>query len=320
MALPRQNLASGPLRRPPQGNPSIPLKKTRNRNIALICILAFLFGVMSLSLVSVFVENYKRIARDSVQVDQQIKNLRDADTAVRYRAAEALGDLGSSRATEPLIAALKDPDAGLRSRAAEALGKILDRSAVEPLIAVLNNDKDSNVRRKAAAAVGRIGGTRAVEPLIAALRDTDSNVRRGAAEGLFDVPSLPPYLEDPRTIDPLTVALKDTDGTVRGAAARDLAKNKDPRAQSALLAAVQEHNPAAIAVAYTGVIRQGEPGAEDALIEALNEYGDVDMARTFLNCGNPKLEEAARAWALNHGFQITTGPGSGPSSQWGGKQ
>ena len=54
-------------------------------------------------------------------------------------------------------------------------------SAVEPLIARLG-DTDSDVRRGAAEALARLGEARAVEPLIARLGDTDSDVRRGAAD------------------------------------------------------------------------------------------------------------------------------------------
>jgi hypothetical protein len=50
---------------------------------------------------------------------------------------------------------------------------------------------------------------------------------------------------------------------------------------------LQERNTAAIAGAYQFYVDQGKPGSEDALAEY------------FLNCGDVKLEEAARAWAAN---------------------
>jgi len=40
------------------------------------------------------------------------------------------------------------------------------------------------------------------------------------------------------------------------------------------------------------------------------------MAEDYLNCGNPDLEDAARAWAKKHGYNVVTQPGGG-AVQWG---
>jgi HEAT repeat protein len=77
------------------------------------------------------------------------------DRSVQEEAAEALGELGDTRAVEPLIAALKDKDKGVREKAAEALGK-LGEPAVELLIATLGGN-DEIMRWRSAWALHRIG-------------------------------------------------------------------------------------------------------------------------------------------------------------------
>ena len=67
-------------------------------------------------------------------VEPLINALKDEDSGVRWKAAEALEEIGDERAVEPLINALKDEDSGVREGAAEALGEIGDERAVEPLI------------------------------------------------------------------------------------------------------------------------------------------------------------------------------------------
>ena len=34
------------------------------------------------------------------------------------------------------------------------------------------------------------------------------------------------------------------------------------------------------------------------------------MAEDYLNCGNPTLEDATRAWAKKHGYNVVTQPGN----------
>jgi HEAT repeat protein len=132
-----------------------------------------------------------------------------------WQAAEVLGQIGDTRAVEPLIAALKDEDSFVRWQAAEALGQIGDTRAVEPLIAALK-DESKQVRGPAAEALRRIGDARTVESLIAALKDESKQVRGPAAEVLGQI-------GNPRAVEPLIEALKDDDNNdVRIAAARAL--------------------------------------------------------------------------------------------------
>jgi len=81
--------------------------------------------------------------------------LPDKDYWVRKHAVEALGDIGDSRAVDPLIEALKYKNEYVRVDAAIALGKIGDNRAVEPLTNALR-DKDSYVRSNAVEALEKI--------------------------------------------------------------------------------------------------------------------------------------------------------------------
>lgn len=67
---------------------------------------------------------------------------------------------------------------------------------------------------------------------------------------------------------------------------------------------------------YFALIKIGRKGTEEALIEALNKFGYKRMAEDYLNCGNKKLEDAARQWAEEHGYEVVTGRGL-PRVVWG---
>ena len=135
--------------------------------------------------------------------------LEDDDEGIRWLATNALGKLGDKRAVTPLIAALKDTDSDVRCIAAHALGYLGDQPSPE-----------LSPSRSASAEQGRLACKRAVEPLIVALKDTDSSVRRWAANALGK-------LGDRRAIESLIVALKDTNPAVRESGAWALAKIGD---------------------------------------------------------------------------------------------
>jgi HEAT repeat protein len=153
-----------------------------------------------------------------------IHALKDEDIKVRKSVAEALGNMGEP-AVEPLIQTLEDKDSEVRKKAVKALGKLGDARAVGPLLQALHDSK-SEVRKKAAKALDKLGwkpgddservhyllakkkwaelvilGESAVKPLIQALEDTDSEVRKGAAETLGKI-------GDVKAVGPLVHALK----------------------------------------------------------------------------------------------------------------
>jgi len=68
-----------------------------------------------------------------------------------------LGELGDTRAVEPLINALNDENSWVRQSAASALGNIGDTRAEEPLKKA-SNDEDNEVQKIATKALIRIRG------------------------------------------------------------------------------------------------------------------------------------------------------------------
>jgi len=148
-----------------------------------------------------------------------------------------------------------------------------------------------------------------VKPLIAALKDTDFYVQQYATEALWKI-GIP-------AIEPLMAALMDSNPTVRMKATLALSKIDDFRAASTVQATLSRL--AGVAETYSSIIKQGDPGQEDALIDALNQFGNKKMAEDYQNCGNPKLEEAARAWVSRNGYETMSMP-SGRHLVWGSKQ
>jgi len=117
-------------------------------------------------------------------VDEFIVDLGDEDWVVRGIAAQSLGELGDTRAVDPLNEALKDDRWEVREAAALALGKIGDARSVDPLIEVLKGEVSYSDAEAAAEALGAIGDPRAVGPLNEALSDNRVGVRNAAAVAL----------------------------------------------------------------------------------------------------------------------------------------
>lgn len=126
--------------------------------------------------------------------------------------AEVLGDIGDSRAVEPLIDALCQSDNEREEEAIEEALVNIGKPAVESIIKALKQE-DIDLRWGLAKVLGNIGDSRAVEPLIEVLKDEneDEQVLREAAIALGK-------LGDARAVDPLTEVLKDEDADVREAA------------------------------------------------------------------------------------------------------
>lgn len=261
---------------------------------------------------------------DARAVEPLVSALGDART--RNEAVLALGLIGDPRAVKPLIAAFGDADTGLNFTIHEALHRF-GPAVVEPLIAALNNP-NANVRREAALALRppdearafdpmsfvlgnrepEVHDARAVGPLITLLRDPDPRVRAASVWTLS-------ALGDPRADEPLLAALDDADPKVRMIAAQFFGAGGSI-ARNRLIAALHKKDLAIVAGACQFFIALGERGSEGTLIGALQQMGTPSMAETYLNCGNPKLENAGGAWATAHGFSIRRQPGLG-GTQWG---
>ena len=220
------------------------------------------------------------------------------DYKVRWRAAEALGEIGDARAVEPLIAvSLQDENAGVRWGAAEALGKIGDARAIKSLMGAL---KDKDVREEAIRALRRIGDVRAVKPLlnetewiyyliatekwdevvkigkpavellIDALKDRYWNVRVCAVKALGDI-------GDARAVEPLIVILKRKyeDRDVREEAIRALGRIGDLRAVKPLLNETEWMSYLITIEKWDELVKIGKPAVKPLI--GVSEHEDTDV-------------------------------------------
>jgi HEAT repeat protein len=190
----------------------------------------------------------------------------------RHIVASALGELGDTRAVEPLLAAINDVDARVRASATSALREFGDARAVKPLIAALK-DVNEQVRSSAANALGALGDARAVEPLIAALKNVNEQVRSSAASALGN-------LGDERAARPLFAALtnEEADLWVRSSAASALGKLGEVGFRWLLVA-----------------IEYGDPEVSNSVASALRELGESGFQGLLaaLNDTNAKIRSSA---------------------------
>ncbi|HEY3120146.1 MAG TPA: HEAT repeat domain-containing protein [Vicinamibacteria bacterium] len=151
-----------------------------------------------------------------------IAALEGNDPGARWRAAMALGEIGSRarEAVPALVEVLDDEDESVRWAAATALAKLgpAARDAVPALTAALSDKKDEVLRRHAAVALGKVGPAahNAVAALIGAFKDFDATMRDDAGNALVSI--------GPAAVPGLIEALKDDDERVRWKAAESLTR------------------------------------------------------------------------------------------------
>lgn len=245
---------------------------------------------------------------DARAVEPLIRALKDEYWNVNKRAEEALGKMGEP-AVDPLIHALGNESWGVRKKAAAALGAIVDKRAVAPLMQVLK-DEDSVVRMSAAEALERLGwkpkddlekanyliakkkwnelarlGETVVAALIPALKDEDSDVRKGAAGALGEI-------GDARAVEPLIQGLNDKYWDVNKKAATALGKIGESAVEPLLQTLKAESGVVRWgAVATLGEIR--DKRAVEPLVRALkDEYQGVnrEAEEALGNIGEPAVE------------------------------
>jgi HEAT repeat protein len=124
--------------------------------------------------------------KDPRVVGPLLEALNDRNIRVKEAAAKSLKEVGEP-AVEPLIASLRDENQEVCFKAIVLLGEIGDSRAVEPLVGVLKNFELWAMRFEAAKALGMIKDPRAIGPLTEALYDKDEYVREGAEGALKEI-------------------------------------------------------------------------------------------------------------------------------------
>lgn len=153
--------------------------------------------------------------------------------AARERAAYLLGDIGDTRAVEPLIAAYtRETSRYTRLAIALALGKIGDARAAATLVALLDDVPFTPDYARIVDDYARIAGTEAVEPLLRVARSRRYTYG-GAARA---VRALAKLRADPRVLPGLIDALRPDAETATVLALIDtLAETGDAHAIDALI-------------------------------------------------------------------------------------
>ncbi len=166
-------------------------------------------------------------------VDAQLRLLDSPRSWRRATAAAALGDMGSVRATDPLVAHLLDSDRDVRSAAARSLGQLCATSAVGALVRCM---VQGTVPRIVAGDALLAMGPAAAPELRLLLAHDQPQIRERAAELLGS-------LGRPSDTAALLESLRDTSAEVRAKAARALGRLGDERASTALRETLADRVP-----------------------------------------------------------------------------
>ncbi len=151
---------------------------------------------------------------DKQAIQPLINGLKDSNDDIRDIAALALGNMQAKEAVAPLIQALTDNK--LNWRATVALGDIGDTRAIEPLTELWQKNHDMFIRLCAAYGLAKLDRyCKAFGFIIEALRNEDSYIRANAALLLGGT-------NDKRAIEPLIEALTDEDDAIHSFSAKSL--------------------------------------------------------------------------------------------------
>ncbi|MDL1902704.1 HEAT repeat domain-containing protein [Anaerolineae bacterium CFX9] len=216
-------------------------------------------------------------------LEQLIADLRQPDAAIRYEAAQQLGDFREFRAVEALIAALPDENAKVQYAAFSSLIKIGAPESALPLILWLIDSPDSKLWELMKLNIGlrlRRGLIDMVQRGDTALADHLNTVL--AADHL-DARQRTLYMRllgktgDKRQFDPFLELLVSDDLLISVAAAESLGYMGDERATEALIAILSDRlntSEQLRDVSAEALGRIGDRRAYDALIEALMDESE----------------------------------------------
>jgi HEAT repeat protein len=184
---------------------------------------------------------------------------------VRTAAAEGLGDIGSAKAIDALLAALKDDTIPEKLSVVDALSRIKDERVTDAFIAMLNG-KDDSAKRLAITALGRIGDDKSVQVLIATMKNAKLYY------SMTDIAIALSEAKNEHVDDLLIEAIKSKDDNVRYGAADALGRRKTAKAVDALIPVLQKDKNAEVRVSAAWALGEiGDDKAVDALLAAVRE-------------------------------------------------
>lgn len=205
-------------------------------------------------------------------VGEALRRLKQPDPEERRKAADQLHRLGGAVAVQALQGVLEDPNPGVRGTAVLALGMRKVRAALPALISHLTTDPSVAVRRMCAGFIPQFKEDRpeASVGLLQSLRDEDSIVVQGAAQGLG-------LLGEQSAVPELLKLLDREEWGVRKAAAWALVRLR-----------MGDHR---LVAALVKLRTEPEAAEHDLSVEEMN--ADLDIQREVaLQYGDPEPEPA----------------------------
>lgn len=192
-------------------------------------------------------------------------------TETQFSIAQEIGRILGDEASDIFAILFQSSNRDLKIQGAKLLCHTRGKRANEILFAALGNEQE----RKGTIEVLVLLGEEAVEPLLSALRESNADIRKSAAEALGKI-------GNPRVIEPLIVVLSDLDSSVRYSAALALGKTGDARAFGPLITALSDINPLSRTSAAVALGEIGNPRAVEQLIAALQDkFPSVRMGAAF---------------------------------------
>ena len=264
--------------------------------------------------------------RREFDADLIARLIRDADPAIRARAALALGRIGEAtfldsndngaRDSDESQAGIvelgmlaKDPDEEVRLAAAFALGEIGDPSGIETLLVVISDDED--VAAEAIEALSKMPDAAPVERYLElASSDGRKAVRQRAIRYLFRIPG-DPALETAR------VLLDDPSPEIRLEASYVFSRRPHPPARERLEAILRESDAVTRSYAARGLGRIGDSRSIGPLQEALDDphpWVRINSARSIAQIASASIDALQTANLADHVARVirhTDDPDSG---------
>jgi HEAT repeat protein len=248
-----------------------------------------------------------------------VECLKDVDTGVRARAAQALdsahwrpadkteeiwfavaqGQLSRAakqgpQAIEALELVINGGSYNMQVAAVRALGTISDERVFKSLVAMLDTE-DHAVTVAAVEALTNFGGIKALDVLRRMLKHSDNRVRAAAAESMAE-------LGAQMCVSELIMLLKDEAWDVRSAAANSLGKLKAVSAFEPLVATLQDADPDVREMAVRALGRLTDARAIGPLVLCL-----VDIESGVRRAANSTLRMLSRLWHKTDAAQQMTG-------------
>ena len=204
-------------------------------------------------------------------------------------AIEALGEIGDSRAVEPLLEYMKRTGESCPPSVASALGRLGDKRAAEPLIARLN---ETQLGAASALALTEILGQKAIEHVVPLLP------KWGAYNEL--ITAILKLGWKPQTEAEYVYVWAATNN--RG----ELLANWE-QTKRILLSDLKNEYKAQRTIAVFLEMKKDDPAVISSLLNLLRTGGSTSesAANAYLNCGHARLIDAAANWFVNKGYKVT---------------